>query len=253
MTSQLTFEINTVIQEESISLLPPADVEEILAYYAEHDANIKVIMLDPWYNKGVGGIREDYINYITNLLHLSGAISPHVFLWGFPEIIARFIERIPEPLSLNTWLTWYYKNNPSVIRGWRSAQMACLHLTRPDAVLYPEHFLNDIQLQKQAQGKLRYMPGPPSVIESSLLVGFVGQHEQTGHPAQKPEAVYEVLYKMVTQPGDTILDPMCGSGTSGAVGRKLHLRSILCDISEEFTQIVETRLGLSRKAILIEG
>jgi site-specific DNA-methyltransferase (adenine-specific) len=231
------------ISECDYVILPPTNVEDVLSIFADADFDIKVTMLDPWYNKGVGGIRDDYIPFIIELLKKAAQISPHVFLWGFPEIIAPFVERIPEPLSLNCWLTWYYKNNPSVIRGWRSAQMTCLHLTRPDAVLYPEHFLNEKQLQKKDEGKLRYMPGPPSVIESSLLVGFVGREEQTGHPAQKPESVYETLYKMTTKPGDLVLDPMCGSGTTGAVGLKLGFKSILNDHNEEYLGIVERRLS----------
>jgi hypothetical protein len=68
-----------------------------------------------------------------------------VYFWGFPEIVAQFVERIPALLDLVCWLTWYYKNNPSVIRGWRSSQSACLHLSHPGATLYPERFLNDKQ------------------------------------------------------------------------------------------------------------
>jgi hypothetical protein len=224
------------------AVLPPTDVEEVLSAFAGSGLDIKVTMLDPWYNKGFGGIRDDYIPYIVGLLEKAGQISPHVFLWGFPEIAAHFIERIPAPLHLNTWLTWYYKNNPSVIRGWRSAQMTFLHLTRDDAVLYPEHFFNDKQIEKKAEGKLRYVPGPSSVIETSLLCGFVGREEQTGHPSQKPEKVYEVLYKMTTEPGDIVLDPMCGSGTTGAVGLHLGFYSILNDHNEEYTQITENRI-----------
>lgn len=234
--------VRNQLSESDCAILQPTDVEDVLSMFAETDLDIKVTMLDPWYNKGVGGTRDDYVPYIVELLEKAGRVSPHVFLWGFPEIVARFIERIPEPLSLKCWLTWYYKNNPSVIRGWRSAQMACLHLTRPDAVLYPEHFLNEKQLQKKEEKKLRYMPGPPSVIESSLLVGFVGKEEQTGHPSQKPESVYEVLYRMVTKPGDIVLDPMCGSGTTGAVGIKLGFKSILNDHDEKYIQITENRL-----------
>lgn len=244
-TTVIRRRIEAALERDNIALLPPSDVEDVLRFFAENDFDITVTMLDPWYNKGVGGVRNDYVEYITRLLALSAKVSPHVFLWGFPEIVARFVERIPKPLSLNTWLTWYYKNNPSVIRGWRSAQMACLHLTRPDAVLYPEHFLNEKQLIKQAEGKLRYMPGPPSVIEHPLLIGFVGKDEQTGHPAQKPEAVYATIYKMVTKPGDIVLDPMCGSGTTGAVGLKLGFKSILSDISEEYIKIAERRLNVS--------
>ena len=140
------------------------------------------------------------------------------------------------------WLTWYYKNCPSVIRGWRSAQLTCLHLSKDGARLYPEHFLNEKQLEKRAQGKLRYLPGPLSVIETSLLVGFVGRKEQTGHPAQKPEKAIEPLVKMTTQEGDLVLDPMCGSGTTGIVCEKLGRRSILCDVSEEWTEVARRRL-----------
>jgi site-specific DNA-methyltransferase (adenine-specific) len=158
------------------------------------------------------------------------------------------LDDLPPPLGLVAWLTWYYKNCPSVIRGWRSAQLACLHLSVPGARIYPEHFLNEEQLRLKMAGKLRYMPGPPSVIETPLLVGFVGRKEQTGHPAQKPEKAIEPLVRMTTKEGDTVLDPMCGSGTTGAVCRALHRRAILCDVSEEYTAMTEGRLGIVRTA-----
>lgn len=62
--------------------------------------------------------------------------------------------------------------------------MTCLHISTPDAKMYPEHFLNEAQLAKKSEGKLRYMPGPPSVIEAPLNIGFIRKNEQTGHPAQ---------------------------------------------------------------------
>lgn len=61
--------------------------------------------------------------------------------------------------------------------------MTCLHLTTHSAVMHVENFLNDVQRDKMQQGKLLYIPGPPSVIEESLLCGFVGRNEQTGHPS----------------------------------------------------------------------
>ena len=234
------------VADSKVAVLTPLDVEESLELAARSDLGFKVTMLDPWYNKGVGGERDDYVEYILRLLHLSSSVSPHTFLWGFPEIVSRFIPHLPSTLKLNCWLTWYYKNNPSVIRGWRSAQMTCLHLTREDAVLYPEHFLNEKQLQKKAEGKLRYMPGPPSVIDAPLIIGFVGKKEQTAHPSQKPENVYEPLYRMTTKPGDFVLDPMCGSGTTGAVAKQLGFSCVLSDHNDEYVRIVEKRLNIHR-------
>lgn len=236
-------------EDGEVCVLPPLDVEDCLEIAAASGVEFRVTMLDPWYNKGIGGTRDDYTQYILRLLDLATRVSEHIYLWGFPEIVAVFIDKLPAGLELVSWLTWYYKNNPSVIRGWRSSQMTCLHLARQDHTLFPEHFLNEAQLEKKAEGKLRYMPGPTSVIESSLQIGFVGRKEQTGHKAQKPIAVYRPLIEMTTKPGDLILDPMAGSGTTGAVAQLLGRRAVLCDHSETYTVIMENRLNLKRVAI----
>jgi site-specific DNA-methyltransferase (adenine-specific) len=234
---------------QEVAILAPIDVEDALEFAAASDLGFAVTMLDPWYNKGIGGVRDDYVPYIERLLRLAADVSDHVFLWGFPEVVARFVDRLPPQLELVAWLTWYYKNNPSVIRGWRSSQMACLHLAREGHTLYPEHFLNEAQLAKKAEGKLRYMPGPTSVIEAALQIGFVGRKEQTGHKAQKPAAVFRPLIEMTTQRGDLVFDPMAGSGTTAAVVRELGRRAIVSDHSEVYTEIMEKRLELPRTSV----
>jgi site-specific DNA-methyltransferase (adenine-specific) len=263
VTSDLRLKIEKALATDGAVILPPMDTLDSLGLLQLEGFYAQCVMLDPWYNKGVGGVTSDYDQFITQLLAAAAPVGDHIYLWGFPEIIANFMNRWPSELQLVAWLTWYYKNNPSVIRGWRSAQMTCLHLSKVSAKLYPEHFLNEKQKEKQRQGKLRYMPGPPSVldgdfgpgeelhlpadvIEYPLNIGFVGRSEQTGHPAQKPIRVYEPLVQMVTQPGDLVIDPMAGSGTAGVVGRAEGNRVILCDMSEEYTQIMEKRLGVLR-------
>jgi site-specific DNA-methyltransferase (adenine-specific) len=226
-----------------IILLSPRDAERTMRA-VEH---VTVMMLDPWYNKGVGGTRPDYIQWLSGILLLASSRADHVFLWGFPEIIWRVLPDAPATMQFTSWLTWYFKNCPSVIRGWRSAQMACLHFAKPGAKIYPEHFLNEAQISRKNNGKLRYMPGPATVIEAPLNIGFVGRNEQTGHPAQKPEIVIEWLLRMVTIPGDTVCDPFCGSGTTGAVCARLHLDAVLGDHDEEYTKLVERRLGIKAR------
>jgi len=222
-----------------ISILPAQDVMALLRDQEEH---VEAIILDPWYNRGIGGVRKDYVEWLQRLVGLAAKRADHIFVWGFPEIVYPVLDHLPNGFRLLAWLTWYYKNCPSVIQGWRSAQSACLHLTSPTARSYPENFLNEAQKEKRSQGKLRYMPGPASVIEVPLNIGFVGKGEQTGHPAQKPEKVFEPLILMSTMPGDTVLDPMCGSGTTGAVCKKLGRSAILSDISEEYLQTTRKRL-----------
>lgn len=223
---------------------------DVLETLAMVDKAVTATILDPWYNKGVGGVREDYNEWLNTVVAKAARISQHVFVWGFPEIVYRVMDNLPYDFSLVAWLTWYYKNCPSVMRGWRSAQYTCLHISRHDAKLYPEHFLNEAQKDKLKQGKLRYMPGPPSVIEVPLNIGFVGKNEQTGHPAQKPVKVIEPLILMTTQEGDLVLDPMCGSGTTGVVCKKLGRRAILCDESEHWLELANQRISMTESPTL---
>lgn len=251
--TRLRVSIDRALEKDSVAILPPQDVTRTLKLVQILGYRFDTTMLDPWYNKGVGGVQDNYREFFLNVIKSSGEISQHVYFWGFPEIIAPFVERVPAPLRLTCWLTWYYKNNPSVIRGWRSSQNACLHLSRESAVLYPQRFLNDKQKELQKQGKLRYMPGPTSVldsptdvIEESLLVGFVGRNEQTGHPSQKPVKVYDQLLQMSMSDGGLLLDPMAGSGTAGSAAKQRGFQAILCDGSDEYTTICEKRLGIER-------
>ena len=226
----------------AVTILPAADVLDTLA----NVGYVSAVVLDPWYNKGVGGERPDYDEWLAEVIRASCQVSEHVFVWGFPEILAQQISRIPSGYSLLAWLTWYYKNCPSVIRGWRSAQNTCLHIAADCATVYPEHFLNDKQRERWLNGKMRFLPGPPSVLESPLNIGFVGRAEQTGHPAQKPLAVIEPLLLMATKENDTVLDPMCGSGTTGEACLRLQRNAVLCDHSAEYLAITEARIANSR-------
>ena len=222
-----------------VKILPPADVLDTLAATEE----VTAVILDPWYNRGVGGERDDYNEWLASVIDAACSISKHVFVWGFPEVLAFQIPNLPKDFVLVSWLTWYYRNCPSVIRGWRSAQNTCLHLAEEGAPVYPQHFMNQEQLARWKTGKMRFVPAPPSVIEAPLNIGFVGRSEQTGHPAQKPLAVIEPLILMSTKEHDIVLDPMCGSGTTGEACFRLNRQALLCDHSEEYLSIAVKRIA----------
>lgn len=236
------------IKRDGLAILPPMDVFSSIKLMADENIHVQCTMLDPWYNKGIGGVlpMEEYDNFIKKLLNASGTISDLLYLWGFPEIIGPYVRFSPPGFSMTAWLTWYYKNCPSVIRGWRSSQNACIQFIRDEYSLHPEHFLNEIQKEKFATGKMRFVPGPPSVIEAPLIIGFVGKKEQTGHPSQKPEMVFDKLLLMALGDNELVFDPMAGSGTTGASAIKNGFKAILCDQNEEYIQTMEKRLNVNR-------
>jgi DNA modification methylase len=55
--------------------------------------------------------------------------------------------------------------------------------------------------------------------------------ERLGYPTQKPEALLERIIASSTDPGDVVLDPFCGCGTTVAAAQKLDRRWVGIDIT----------------------
>lgn len=61
------------------------------------------------------------------------------------------------------------------------------------------------------------------------------------YPTQKPQKLLERLINIFTNPDSTILDPVCGSGTTGFVADKLNRKCILIDMNKEVLPIITKR------------
>jgi len=69
------------------------------------------------------------------------------------------------------------------------------------------------------------------------------------HPTQKPESLLERVILSSTNPGDIVLDPFCGSGTTGAVALRHGRRFIGIDMDKTFLEdIARPRLEHEIKA-----
>ena len=51
---------------------------------------------------------------------------------------------------------------------------------------------------------------------------------------------------MACQKGDVVFDPMAGSGTTAACAKKHGMKSIVCDMNEDYIQMIEKRMGVKR-------
>jgi len=63
------------------------------------------------------------------------------------------------------------------------------------------------------------------------------------HPTQKPEALLHRVIMASTQPGAVVLDPFFGTGTTGAVARKLGRNFIGIEREADYRRIAEQRLA----------
>jgi site-specific DNA-methyltransferase (adenine-specific) len=66
--------------------------------------------------------------------------------------------------------------------------------------------------------------------------------ERTPHPCQMPEAVLERIIRAASNPGDKVIDPFAGSGTTLAVAKRLGRQYLGIELSEEYADGVRKRL-----------
>lgn len=62
------------------------------------------------------------------------------------------------------------------------------------------------------------------------------------HPTQKPEALLARVLMAASKPGDVVLDPFFGSGTTGAVAKRLRRRFIGCERDETYARAARARI-----------
>lgn len=67
--------------------------------------------------------------------------------------------------------------------------------------------------------------------------------ERLGYPTQKPERLLEVFIKASSNPGDTVLDPFAGCGTSLVVAHAHQRQWIGIDISPTACNLIRRRLA----------
>ncbi|WP_069050149.1 site-specific DNA-methyltransferase [Blastomonas sp. RAC04] len=62
------------------------------------------------------------------------------------------------------------------------------------------------------------------------------------HPTQKPEALLYRILLACTNPGDVVLDPFFGTGTTGAVAKRLGREWIGCERDPVYCEVAEERI-----------
>lgn len=69
-----------------------------------------------------------------------------------------------------------------------------------------------------------------------------GNRLKLKHPATFPDQLAADIIQCFSEPGDLVLDPMCGSGTTCVVARQQRRRYIGVDISDEYSEIARRRI-----------
>ena len=91
-------------------------------------------------------------------------------------------------------------------------------------------------------------------MRSDWLLPICNGHERLkndqgdkAHPTQKPESLLHRILVGASQPGDVILDPFFGTGTTGAVAKMLGRNFIGIEQEAAYRKVAENRIAMVRK------
>lgn len=77
-------------------------------------------------------------------------------------------------------------------------------------------------------------------IETSVTSS--GERKFGKHPTQKPESLIELFVKLLSNPGDIVLDPFMGSGTTGVIAKREGRNFIGIEVDNDYFNIAQNRI-----------
>ena len=93
----------------------------------------------------------------------------------------------------------------------------------------------------------------PSNLWTDISVPFWSMRENTDHPTQKPEKLLAKIILASSNPGDLVLDPFSGSGTTAVTANKLGRDFIAIESDEQYCLLAQKRLEMAARDRSIQG
>ena len=235
-----------------------------------------LLIADPPYNlnKDYNGSRfrrmdeEDYAAYTEAWLTaalpcLKESASVYVCCdWRSSLVIGPILAR---RLRLQNRITWQREKGRGARRNWKNvlediwfATVSADYRFHPEAVMQRRRVLAPYReggrpkdWEENAEGRFRN--SFPSNFWDDISVPFWSMPENTPHPAQKPEKLMAKLILASSDPGDIVLDPFLGSGSSAVTAKKLGRHYVGIEREAVYCAWAEKRLELAETDKRIQG
>jgi site-specific DNA-methyltransferase (adenine-specific) len=239
--------------------------------------SVDLLVADPPYNlsKAFNGRSfpsrslDDYERWLASwLLPLKRVLKPtaSLYICGDWRSAAAIQRLLGEHFCLRNRITWEREKGRGAARNWKNtaediwfATVSDEYTFNTDAVKLKRRVLAPYtnpdgqpkDWEETENG--RYRLTHPANLWTDLTVPFWSMPENTDHPTQKPEKLLARLILASSNPGDMVLDPFLGSGTTSVVARKLERHYIGIEIDEQYACLAEKRLALAAADRRIQG
>ncbi len=178
-------------------------------------------------------------------LREQGFVFAEDFVWGKPS---------PPPGRFNRYLkdAVEYCYQLGKTQDWQFFPEQCLSPARWDRrdverrKKLPHNY--DRVNEPSGQGRRRVQAGPDLVRPSNLLLMEPEfQANPTRHPARFPVGLPAFFIRLMTRPGQVVMDPFAGTGTTGVAAERLGRQWLLSELDPAYAAALPDRLAGQRR------
>ena len=250
--------------EASLARIAQADNLDFMAGLA--DESVKLVVTSPPYNLGKDYERRspldaylcaqaEVIAEAVRVLHPQGSICWQVGNYVdngeiVPLDVVLYDLFAKHDLKLRNRIVWHFghglhctrrlSGRYETINWWTKADDYTWHL---DPIRVPSKYPNKRHFKGPKAGELSGNPLGKNPSDVWEIPNVKNNHpEKTTHPCQFPVEMVERLVLSMTDPGDIVLDPYMGVGSS-VIAAAMHGRvGFGCDLDADYVQIARDRL-----------
>lgn len=240
-------------------------------------SSINLLILDPPYNlnkvfNGRTFAKQSVAAYTEWLDHICSQLKPllrpdaSIYICGDWFSSASIFTVATSHFQVRNRITWEREKGRGARSNWKNASEDIWFCTNSNSYTFNSQA---VKQRRRVLAPYRRPDGSPkdwsqtdngnfrdtfaSNLWTDISIPFWSMPENTDHPTQKSEKLVAKLILASSNPGDTVLDPFLGSGTTSAVAKKLHRKFIGIEIDEEYCLLSERRLELVDSHPVIQG
>jgi len=252
-------------------------------------ASVDLVFADPPFNIGYdydvyddAREAEDYLTWCRQWMSgVHRALKPDGTFWLAigDEYAAELKVLAQRELGFHTrsWVIWYYTFGVNCRRGFSRSHTHLFHFVKdrerftfnadhpaerlPSArqLVYADARANPAGRLPDNTWILRPQDaGPKAFVETDdtwyfARVAGTFKEREGFHGCQMPERLLGRIIRLCSNPGDTVLDPFSGSGTTLAVAKKLGRRWMGFELSTEYAKRIRLRLKQTESGAELDG
>jgi len=219
----------------------------------------RLVFADPPYNIGIDYADdesddllpyEEYLDWFERwLLLASAALAPDGSLWVLigDEYAAEYVLALKRlGLTMRNWIKWYETFGVNCPTKFNRTSRHLLYFVKDAGsfVFNREHVSRASDRQTKYQDPRACPDGKTLDDVWADVPRLAGSHAERidGFPTQLPVALLRRVVLCATEPGDLVIDPFNGSGTTGAAALAHGRRYLGIERSEEYAALARKRL-----------